>query len=58
MCDGSSCLADAALFGKVIDKLFLRDEANVLFVDKAMQRISVPISLRGFKDAFLVLQNK
>ena len=57
-CDGSSCLADAALSKKVIDKLFLRVEANVLFVDKAMQRISVPISLRGFKDAFLALQNK
>ena len=57
-CQQSGCLADTKLPEAIIDKLSSSNNAIAYFVDGNKRTIGIPVSLLGFKNSLIALQNK
>ena len=55
-CKEIGCLADGKLARSTIEQFFLRDQVILTFVDGARRTIGVPVSLLGFKNAYMALE--
>jgi len=57
-CGVNQCLANAILPKDILDLMMVETNFSVSFIDASLNRIGIPISMKGFKEAIKSLMNK